>query len=104
MSVCLSGAMCLCVQMVPHVCVFMWYHVFMCSDGATCFMCSGGAMCLCVQVVPTTEKIDVEKLKVREKIHFYADILLFEDELSDNGCSMLRVKIVSKCRRERWTD
>ncbi|KAI0229782.1 TIP41-like protein [Lamellibrachia satsuma] len=51
---------------------------------------SGGSQ---MMVVPTTEKIDVEKLKVREKIHFYADILLFEDELSDNGCSMLRVKI-----------
>jgi len=46
-------------------------------------------------VSETTERIDLEKLKVREKIHFYADILLFEDELADNGSSMLSVKIVS---------
>ena len=37
----------------------------------------------------------MEKLKIREQIHFYADILLFEDELGDNGHSMLSVKIVS---------
>jgi len=56
-------------------------------------------------VKPTTEKIDVEKLKVRDKIHFYADILLFEDELSDNGCSVLRVKIVSNtCSQKHVSD
>ena len=41
----------------------------------------------------------MEKLKVREQIHFYADILLFEDELGDNGHSMLSVKIVSLTRQ-----
>jgi len=46
-----------------------------------------------LKVSETTERIDLEKLKVREKIHFYADILLFEDELADNGSSMLSVKI-----------
>ena len=46
------------------------------------------------QVSETTERIDLEKLKVREKIHFYEDILLFEDELSDNGTSIMNVKIV----------
>ena len=47
------------------------------------------------QIEASDEKIDIEKLKVREKIHFYDDILLFEDELSDNGTSILSVKIVS---------
>ncbi|WAR07021.1 TIPRL-like protein [Mya arenaria] len=44
-------------------------------------------------VETTSERIDLEKLKVREKIHFYEDIVLFEDELSDNGTSMMSVKI-----------
>lgn len=44
-------------------------------------------------VEETKEEIDNERLKVREKIHFYEDIFLFEDELSDNGTSMLNVKI-----------
>ena len=44
--------------------------------------------------MPTEEKIDIEKLKVREKIMFYEDMLLFEDELADNGTSMLSVKMV----------
>ncbi|KAK3098111.1 hypothetical protein FSP39_016204 [Pinctada imbricata] len=46
-----------------------------------------------LQVIPTEERIDIEKLKVREKIMFYEDLLLFEDELADNGTSMLSVKI-----------
>ncbi|XP_005090053.1 TIP41-like protein [Aplysia californica] len=44
-------------------------------------------------VSPTLDRIDVEKLKKREPIHFYEDVLLFEDELSDNGTSMLNVKV-----------
>ena len=51
--------------------------------------------CVYFQIEASNEKIDIEKLKVREKIHFYDDILLFEDELSDNGTSILSVKIVS---------
>lgn len=46
-----------------------------------------------LKVSDTTERIDMEKLMVREKIMFYADILLFEDELADNGTSILNVKI-----------
>ncbi|XP_041352003.1 TIP41-like protein isoform X2 [Gigantopelta aegis] len=46
-----------------------------------------------MEVKPTSERVDTEKLKRREKILFYDDILLYEDELSDNGCSILRVKI-----------
>lgn len=44
-------------------------------------------------VSETSERIDIEKLKQRERICFYDDIVLFEDELSDNGCSVLSVKI-----------
>ncbi|XP_071955512.1 TIP41-like protein [Antedon mediterranea] len=42
---------------------------------------------------PTDLKIDVEKLKVREKIYFFEEIVLFEDELADNGCAMLTAKL-----------
>ncbi|KAL8606783.1 hypothetical protein ACOMHN_049612 [Nucella lapillus] len=45
------------------------------------------------KVYPTDERIDLEKLKQRESICFYDDIMLFEDELSDNGSSVLNVKI-----------
>jgi len=44
-------------------------------------------------VEQTEQKIDIERLKGREKIHFYADIPLFEDELHDCGCSMITVRI-----------
>ena len=43
---------------------------------------------------PTEERIDVEKLKVREQIMFYEEITLFEDELADHGCAMLTAKMV----------
>ncbi|KAK7503274.1 hypothetical protein BaRGS_00005539 [Batillaria attramentaria] len=46
-----------------------------------------------MKVLETTEHIDIEKLKQRERICFYDDIMLFEDELSDNGCAVLSVKI-----------
>lgn len=41
----------------------------------------------------TAERIDIEKLKVKEKILFYEDIILFEDELADNGTAQCSVKI-----------
>ena len=40
------------------------------------------------------ERIDMDRLKVRHQIGFYSDIVLFEDELHDSGCSVLNVKIV----------
>lgn len=46
-----------------------------------------------MEATPTTEKIDLEKLKQREKILFYDDVQLYEDELADNGCSSCSVKI-----------
>ncbi|XP_051551653.1 TIP41-like protein isoform X2 [Myxocyprinus asiaticus] len=46
-----------------------------------------------MKVMPTTERIDMEKLKAREQIQFFEDVLLFEDELHDHGVSMIGVKI-----------
>lgn len=46
-----------------------------------------------VTVESTDESINIERLKVREKILFFDDLMLFEDELADNGCSQLNVKI-----------
>lgn len=37
----------------------------------------------------------MEKLKTREQIMFFEEVLLFEDELHDHGVSMISVKIVS---------
>jgi len=42
---------------------------------------------------PTETHIDIERLKGKEKIAFYADIPLFEDELHDCGCSVSSVRI-----------
>lgn len=52
-----------------------------------------------LKICDTTEQIDIEKLKVHEKIHFFDDVQLFEDELADNGSSSLNVKMVSKFSR-----
>jgi len=41
----------------------------------------------------TDLRIDIEKLKRHEKIHFYQDMILFEDELGDNGIAKMNVKI-----------
>ncbi|KAJ6662230.1 hypothetical protein lerEdw1_012393 [Lerista edwardsae] len=49
-----------------------------------------------LKVSPTTEHIDTEKLKAREQIMFFEEVLLFEDELHDHGVSSLSVKIADK--------
>lgn len=54
---------------------------------------SSGDVAVLFQVEPTEEEIDLERLKKREKIEFLADMNLFEDELGDNGCSLLNVKL-----------
>ncbi|CAG8457916.1 14424_t:CDS:2 [Funneliformis caledonium] len=41
----------------------------------------------------STDRIDIEKLKKVEDILFYDEMILFEDELADNGTAMLNVKI-----------
>ncbi|XP_067129503.1 TIP41-like protein isoform X2 [Centruroides vittatus] len=46
-----------------------------------------------LKISETSERIDLEKLKVKEKIMFYDDIHLFEDELADNGCAQCSVKV-----------
>uniref|UniRef100_A0A0B7A290 TIP41-like protein n=2 Tax=Arion vulgaris TaxID=1028688 RepID=A0A0B7A290_9EUPU len=46
-----------------------------------------------LKITTTSERIDIEKLKQKDPIQFYEDVLLFEDELSDNGTSMLNVKV-----------
>ncbi|KAL1267252.1 hypothetical protein QQF64_002927 [Cirrhinus molitorella] len=46
-----------------------------------------------IKVSPTTERIDMEKLRAREQIKFFEEVLLFEDELHDHGVSMISVKI-----------
>lgn len=43
----------------------------------------------------TSERIDIEKLKQREKILFFHELSLYEDELHDHGIASLNVKIVS---------
>jgi len=46
-----------------------------------------------VTITPTTDRIDIEKLKKHERIHFYQSMVLFEDELADNGIAKLIVKM-----------
>ncbi|KAF0751404.1 hypothetical protein AaE_006387 [Aphanomyces astaci] len=46
-----------------------------------------------VRVVTTTERIDFEKLKVREDILWMEDVSLYEDELHDHGVSIYSVRI-----------
>ena len=47
-----------------------------------------------LEVAGTEERIDYEQLKKQERIEFYDDIILFEDELADNGTAVLNVKVV----------
>lgn len=42
---------------------------------------------------PTTVGIETDRLKQKDKILFYKDLVLFEDELHDNGISMSSVRI-----------
>jgi type 2A phosphatase activator TIP41 len=44
-------------------------------------------------VQETTERIDLEKLCRKERILFYKDLTLFEDELHDNGVAVCNVKL-----------
>lgn len=48
------------------------------------------------QLCETDERVDIELLKKKEKIYFFDDVILFEDELADNGCALLNVKMVLK--------
>lgn len=46
-----------------------------------------------IKVSQTEERIDLDRLKVREQIMFFHEVLLFEDELHDHGVSTIGVKI-----------
>ncbi|XP_067350702.1 TIP41-like protein isoform X3 [Channa argus] len=46
-----------------------------------------------IKVKETAERINMEKLKAREQIMFFDEVLLFEDELHDHGVSVISVKI-----------
>ena len=51
-------------------------------------------------IVEETElKINYEKLKEQERILFFDEVILYEDELDDNGCSMLSSKLVRRYTR-----
>lgn len=45
-------------------------------------------------MVETEQRIDYAKLKQQERIHFFDEVVLYEDELADNGAAVLTVKIV----------
>lgn len=45
------------------------------------------------KIEETDERIDVNKLKVREEILFYDDVTLYEDELADHGTAQYSVKV-----------
>ncbi|KAK2828949.1 hypothetical protein Q5P01_019983 [Channa striata] len=46
-----------------------------------------------IKVTETAERINMERLKAREQIMFFDEVLLFEDELHDHGVSVISVKI-----------
>lgn len=48
-----------------------------------------------VEAAETESQIDMEKLKQKEKILFYDEIHLYEDELADHGCASCSVKVVN---------
>ncbi|KAH7296732.1 hypothetical protein KP509_26G036700 [Ceratopteris richardii] len=45
------------------------------------------------QWLETDEEIDLISLKARDPILFYDEVVLYEDELADNGVSLLTVKV-----------
>lgn len=51
-----------------------------------------GTVCGCT-VEPTDETIDLERLKRREPIEFYAQVTLYEDELADHGTAQMSVRL-----------
>ena len=55
----------------------------------------GGAQAACLpQVVsPSPERIDTDRLLLRETIVYFSDTILFEDECLDCGVSQLRVRV-----------
>lgn len=54
-------------------------------------VCRPGAKPLVAE--PTNEQLDLDLLRVRENILFYDEVVLFEDELADNGTAQLSIKV-----------
>ncbi|KAH1026510.1 hypothetical protein HUJ05_000171 [Dendroctonus ponderosae] len=52
-----------------------------------------GTLSANAHIEPTEEIIDMEMLKQKEKILFYHEMMLYEDELHDNGISSCTIKI-----------
>ena len=48
-----------------------------------------------IQIAETDDRINYAKLKTQERIYFYDEVILYEDELADNGTAVLSAKIVS---------
>ncbi|XP_055806804.1 TIP41-like protein isoform X4 [Solanum dulcamara] len=48
----------------------------------------------CIQWEDCKEKIDLVALASKEPILFYDEIILYEDELADNGISLLTIKVL----------
>lgn len=46
------------------------------------------------KAIPTELRIDMEKLKQKEKILFFDEVHLYEDELADHGCASSAIKVV----------
>ncbi|XP_064399433.1 TIP41-like protein [Halichondria panicea] len=46
-----------------------------------------------LEVTDTSDRIDFEQLKQQEQIFFYDEVILYEDELADNGTAVFSVKI-----------
>ncbi|KAJ3107836.1 hypothetical protein HDU97_003184 [Phlyctochytrium planicorne] len=48
---------------------------------------------------PTTDTIDIERLKRQDPILFYDEVVLYEDELDDNGACVVnvRVRVMPSC-------
>ena len=46
-----------------------------------------------LDIEESEDKIDFEKLKKREKILYFDEMVLFEDELADNGSAELNLKV-----------
>ncbi|XP_045121758.1 TIP41-like protein isoform X2 [Portunus trituberculatus] len=52
-----------------------------------------GTLAGTLRTEPTEERIDLDKLKVREEIKFYSEVYLYDDELDDNGCTKCVAKV-----------
>lgn len=84
------------IKVIWHIKVIILHHVLFPKFLRKCIYLPGHTKSAYdTQVSATSDRIDLEKLKAREQIMFFEEVLLFEDELHDHGVSMISVKIVS---------